>query len=84
MTREQISFDTVIINGIMVKLKENGVARVILNMSKGVPFCVNDGMKMDERFKVSMSSTQMWLQSLHSAGRGCWICKLDWSGKGGS
>ena len=60
------------------KLKENGCARIILNMSRGEPFCVNDGIKVDERFEVSMSSTKMWLRSLHAAGRGCWMCKLDW------
>ena len=68
------------INGIMVKLKENGSARVILNMSLGNPFCVNDGMTNEVRFDVSMSDTKMWLRSLHKAGRGCWMCKLDWSG----
>ena len=25
-----------------------------------------------------MSSTKEWLVSLNSAGRGCWLCKIDW------
>lgn len=68
------------VNGVMVKLKDNGDARVILNMSRGSPFCVNEGMRNEERFEVTMSSTGKWLTALHKAGRGCWICKLDWSG----
>ena len=80
MTKGQIPFDSVKVNGIMVKLKDDGKARIILNMSRGEPFCVNDGMEVDERFEVTMASTKMWLRSLQSAGRGSWICKLDWSG----
>lgn len=82
MDEEDLPFkeEGVKVNGVMVKLKPNGDARVILNMSRGRPFCVNEGMKDDERFEVTMSSTAMWLQSLHKAGRGCWFCKLDWSG----
>ena len=75
-----IPFDTVKINGLMVKLKDNGGARIILNMSRGEPFCVNEGMEIEGRFEVSMSSTRMWLRSLHSAGKGCYMCKLDWRG----
>ena len=70
------------VNGIMVNIKPNGVARVILNMSKGFPFCVNEGMKNEERFEISMSSTNRWLKVMHKAGRGCWICKLDWAAVG--
>ena len=81
MSESEIPFESIKVNGIMVKLKDDGVARIILNMSRGDPFCVNDGMETDERFEVSMSSTRMWLRSLHSAGRGAWFCKLDWSGE---
>lgn len=82
MEKEDVPFveEGVKVNGIMVKLKENGVARVILNLSRGTPFCVNKGMETDGRFEVTMSTTTQWLLSLHSAGRGCWMCKLDWSG----
>ena len=83
MTKEQIPFREkgIKVSGIMVKLKPNGVARVILNMSKGYPFCVNEGMTNEERFEVSMSSSIQWLRSLHKAGRGCWLTKLDWAGE---
>ena len=83
MTKEQIPFkeEGIKVSGIMVTLKANGVARVILNMSKGRPFCVNEGMNNEERFEVSMSSTKRWLRALHKAGLGCWMAKLDWAGK---
>ena len=68
------------INGIMVKLKENGSARVILNMSRGIPFCVNEGMSNDERFEVSMSDTKMWLRSLHKVGKA--VGSVSWTGQG--
>ena len=41
-------------SGIMVKVRPDGKARVILNMSMGKPFCVNKGINNDERFDVSM------------------------------
>ena len=80
MKEEQIPFKEqgIKVNGIMVKLKPNGVARVILNMSRGELFCVNQGMESEERFEVTMSSTGKWLTALQSAGRGSFFCKLDW------
>ena len=81
MNYDEIPFESVKLNGMMVKVKDNGDARVILNLSRGDPFCVNEGMNNDERFEISMASTKMWLQSLYSAGRGCYFCKLDWSGQ---
>ena len=79
MTEAEIPFESIKVNGIMVKLKESGAARVILNMSRGEPFCPNDGMSNDQRFDVTMSSTAKWLRSLHSAGQGCYMVKLDWA-----
>lgn len=80
MNEDEIPFESVKVNGMMVKLKENGVARICMNMSRGDPFPANEGMFNDERFEVRMSSTKDWLVSLHSAGRGCYFCKTDWSG----
>ena len=68
------------VNGIMVKLKETGSARIILNLSRGAPFSVNGGQDVDQMFEFSMSDTTGWLRALHKAGLGCWICKLDWTG----
>jgi len=80
MEEGDIPLESVKVNGLMVKLKENGVARNCMNMSRGDPFCANKGMFNDERFEVRMSTTKEWLVSLHSAGRGSWFCKIDWSG----
>ena len=84
MTKEEIPFSTdlgVKVNGIMANLRENGDVRVILNLSRGSPFCVNEGMSNEERFEVAMSNTTMWLRSLYKAGRSSFFCKLDWSGE---
>ena len=77
MDEDEIPFDSVKVNGIMVKLKPDNSARIILNLSQGSPFSVNDGID-NEQFKVYMSSTVRWLRALHMAGRGCYMAKLDW------
>ena len=84
MTKEEIPFSPdlgVKVNGIMANVRENGDVRVILNLSRGSPFCVNEGMSNEDRFEVAMSNTTMWLRSLYKAGRGSFFCKLDWSGE---
>ena len=84
MTEDQIPYLPELgikVNGIMANLRQNGDVRVILNLSRGSPFCVNDGISTEDRFEVTMSTTSMWLRSLFKAGRGCFLCKLDWSGE---
>jgi len=66
------------INGIMVRPKPNGSARIILNLSAPKGKSVNDGINSDD-FPATMSSTTAWLQVLYKAGRNCWISKTDWS-----
>jgi len=66
------------INGIMVRPKPNGSARIILNLSAPKGSSVNEGIDSAE-FPATMSSTEAWLKVLHKAGRNCWICKTDWS-----
>ena len=78
MPEDEIPFESIKINGMMVKLKENGVARICMNMSRGDPFPANEGQFNEERFELRMSTTRDWLISLHSAGRGCFFCKIDW------
>ena len=78
MDLKEIPFETVKTNGILVKLKDSGAARVILNLSRGEPFDVNSGMFNDDRFTVTMSSTIRWLRALHSAVVGCFVVKLNW------
>lgn len=66
------------VNGIMVRPKPDGAARVILNMSAPAGNSVNDGIDIT-RFPAIMSSTKKWLAVLEKAGRGCVIMKIDWS-----
>jgi hypothetical protein len=80
MAKSEIPFESVKVNGMMAVPKENGSVRICMNLSRGNPFCANKGQFNDERFEVRMSATRDWLKSLHSAGRGCWFCKIDWSG----
>ena len=80
MDKSEIPFDSVKVNGMMAIPKENGGVRICMNLSRGSPFCANEGQFNDERFEVRMSATRDWLVSLASAGQGCWFCKIDWSG----
>ena len=80
MDKSEIPFDSVKVNGMMAVPKDNGGVRICMNLSRGRPFCANEGQFNDERFEVRMSATRDWLVSLHSAGQGCWFCKIDWSG----
>ena len=66
------------INGIMCRIKPNGSARVILNLSAPRGAAVNEGI--DGRlFPAVMSSTTAWLVALHLAGRKALMLKIDWS-----
>ena len=80
MEEEEVPFDSIKVNGIMVKLKPDDSARIIMNMSKGFPYSVNDGID-NEQFEVYMSSTIRWLRALHMAGKGCFMTKADWKVK---
>ncbi len=62
----------------MCRMKPNGTARIILNLSAPRGFSVNDGIVADE-FPTSMSSTAKWISVLDRAGRGCIMAKVDWA-----
>ena len=66
------------VNGIMVKMKPNGSARVILNLSAPKGVAVNEGID-PAKFPAVMSSTTTWLRVLNKAGRGAWMVKIDWA-----
>ena len=66
------------VNGIMVKMKPNGSARVILNLSAPKGVAVNEGID-PAKFPAVMSSTTAWLRVLNKAGRGAWMVKIDWA-----
>lgn len=76
--RDDLPFRNVKISGLMCKIKPNGKARVINNMSKGRPNSVNEGI--DKRdFVYSMSSTQAWIRIMVRCGRYCKFVKVDWA-----
>ena len=66
------------INGIMVRKKPNGSARIILNLSAPKGMSVNDGISAEE-FPAVMSSTAAWVTVLNKAGVGAWMTKTDWA-----
>ena len=64
--------------GLMTREKPNGSVRVILNLSAPKGNSVNDGIDTTA-FPTSMSSTTQWLRALNTAGKNCYMCKVDWS-----
>ena len=65
-------------SGLMVKLKPDGSARLILNLSKGEPFSVNEGINSSD-FPSIMSSTSEFVRVLNRNGRGSLMTKIDWA-----
>ena len=78
LDRQEIPFEDIKLSGLMTKIKPNGSVRVILNLSKGDPCCVNDGIDKGE-FPTLMGSIKRVLIMLNSCGRGAEFCKCDWS-----
>ena len=82
LTREEIPWDDITINEMMVKIKPDMSARLIVNMSApkntSGPGSVNSGVDGKE-FEARMSSTSKFVESLVRAGVGALICKSDWS-----
>merc|ERR1711954_323882 len=76
--KEEIPFDKVKVSGLMCRLKPNGKARIIVNLSKGKPTSVNEGIDKLE-FPTAMSSTKAWIRIMWRCGRNCRFSKADWS-----
>ena len=66
------------ISGLMVKLKPNGKARLILNLSAPKGSSVNEGIDKKE-YPAKMTSTMKFVRVLNKCGRNCKFVKLDWS-----
>ena len=64
--------------GLMTREKPNGSVRVILNLSAPAGNSVNEGIDTAE-FPTSMASTTDWLRALNKAGKGGFMCKVDWA-----
>ena len=75
---EDIPFVVYRISGLMTKEKPNGSVRIIVNLSKGDPISVNEGIECPE-LDTLMSSTTEWIRILWKIGKGGRFCKLDWS-----
>ena len=58
---DEVPFDKRKISGLMCWIKPNGKARIIVNLSKGKPFSVNEGINKDD-FPTAMSSTSAWIR----------------------
>ena len=78
LDKDEIPFDWVKINGLMTRPKPNGKVRIILNLSKGDPCCVNDGIDKSD-FPTVMGSVKRFVRMLISCGEGAEFTKLDWA-----
>ena len=83
---EEMPWRDYTVNPMQVRLKPNGKARIIINMSspypkekdsQETPASVNSGIDKSE-FPTSMSSTESFLCSLMRAGCPAQMSKLDW------
>ena len=77
-SEDKLPFEESRFSGIMAKLKPNGSARTILNMSKGSPRAVNDGIDSSE-YPTLMSSSEQFVRVLFRNGIGAEMTKTDWS-----
>ena len=75
---EEVPFDKQKISRLMCRLKPNGKARIIINLSKGYPVSVNEGINKDD-FPTAMSSTTAWIRILWRCGRNSRFAKNDWA-----
>ena len=64
-------------SGIMSKMKPDGTARMILNLSRGTPHSVNSGIDKEE-YPTLMSSTEEFVRVLFRCGRNAEMTKCDW------
>ena len=82
LDEEEIPFDDITVSAILVRLKLNGKARMIVNLSgpdnEEGPGSVNSGINVEE-FPAKMSSTAKFVESLLRVGRNALIYKSDWN-----
>ena len=75
---ENIPFEIMKLSGLMCRLKPNGKARIIVNLSKGRPCSVNEGIDKLE-FPTGMSSIAAWIRIMLRCDRDCIFTKCDWA-----
>ena len=87
LSREKLPFSDFSVSPLTTRVKPNGRIRLILDLSyphtsgrelgMGIPMSVNKGIDK-ERFKIEMTSTHLWLQSMRCGGVGALLSKMDW------
>ena len=78
-SEKEIPWGKVRMSGLMSKLKPTGEARPILNLSRGLPYSVNEGINSKD-YPTTMSSTTKWVRVLLRCGVGARMAKADWAG----
>ena len=82
LDEEEIPWKDITVSPVMVKLKPNGTARIIMNLSHPDveigPTGINSGIVVKD-FPATMSSTAKFVESLFKVGRNALICKSDWN-----
>ena len=87
LKRSEIPWTSYTVSQMTVRLKANGAARIIMNLSfphepklgKGEACSPNEGMRCFEEFeKVTMGSDSKLRTMMHRAGRPCEMIKADW------
>ena len=82
LDEEEIPFHDITTSSILVRLKPNGKARIIVNLSAPEndigPGSVNSGIDVKD-FPAKMSSTAKFVESLLRVGRNALITKSDWN-----
>ena len=74
---EEVPFKMFRLSGLMTKGKPDGSVRIIVNLSKGNPCAVNDGIDKKD-YETIMSSTEAWVRVMWRCGVDCRFCKMDW------
>ena len=82
LDEEEIPWEDITVSGMMVRLKPNGKARIIVNLSapknEEGPGSVNCGINVED-FPARMSSTAKFVKALFRVGRNAFISKSDWN-----
>ena len=76
--KNELPFKKTRISGLMCKMKPNNTARIIVNLSRGRPKSVNEGINKDN-FPTAMSNTTEWIRIMWRCGMNCRFTKHDWA-----
>ena len=88
LTEEEMPWEAFKVSPMTVRLKPNGAARIIVNLSwphegrlgEGKPISVNKGMEEWEEFEATkMTSDYRWREALYRAGCPSEMVKNDWN-----